>query len=46
MHAKEVSHLWSNKHNPASISSSESLIVVTLEKGLKNMFKINKTSLT
>ena len=40
MHVKKVSLLWSNKRNPANISCSESLIV-TLEKGLKNMFKIN-----
>ena len=41
MHLKNVSLLWSNKRNPANISSSESLIV-TLENGLQNMFKINK----
>ena len=40
MHLKKVSLLWSNKRNPANISSSESL-VVTLQKGLKNMFKVN-----
>ena len=40
MHVKKVSLLWSNKCNPANILYSESLIV-TLEKGLKNMFKIN-----
>ena len=40
MHVKKVSLLWSNKRNPANISCSESLIV-TLEKSLKNMFKIN-----
>ena len=50
MHVKKVSLLWSNKHNPANIWYSESLIV-TLEKGLKSMFKINEkdtrtTSLT
>ena len=50
MHVKKVSLLWSNKCNPANISCSESLIE-TLEKGLKNMFKINNkdtrtTSLT
>ena len=47
---KKVSLLWSNKRNPANISCSE-LLTVTLEKGLKNMFKINNkdtraTSLT
>ena len=41
MHVKKISLTWSNKRNPANIPSSESLIV-TLEKGLKNMFKINK----
>ena len=41
MHVKKVSFLWSNKRNPANISSLESLIV-TLEKGLQNMFKVNK----
>ena len=50
MHVKKVSLLWSNKRNPANILYSESLIV-TLQKGLKNMFKINNkdtrtTSLT
>ena len=50
MHVKKVSFLWFNKRNPANISCSESLIVI-LEKGLKNMFKMNKkdtrtTSLT
>ena len=49
MHVKKVSLLRSNKRNPANISCSESL--ATLEKGLKNMFKINNkdtrmTSLT
>ena len=49
MHVKKVSLLWSNKRNPGNISCSESL--ATLEKGLKNMFKINNkgtrmTSLT
>ena len=51
MDVKKLSLLWSTqKRNPANISCSESLIV-TLEKGLKNLFKINnkdprKTSLT
>ena len=50
IHMKKVSLLWSNKCNSANISCSESLIE-TLEKGLKNMFKINNkdtrtTSLT
>ena len=50
MHLKKVSLLWSNKCNPANISCSESLIV-TLEKGLRNMFQNNNkdtrtTSLT
>ena len=40
MHVKKVSLLWSNKRNPANISCSESLMV-TLERGMKNMFKIN-----
>ena len=42
MHVKKVSLLWSNKRNPAKISSSESLIVIALENGLQNMFKVNK----
>ena len=46
IHVEKVSLLWSNKRNPANILCSESL-----EKGLKNMFKINNkdtrtTSLT
>ena len=41
MHVKKVWLLWSNKRNPASISSSDSLIVITLENGLQNMFKVN-----
>ena len=50
MHVKKVSLPWSNKSNPANISCSESLMV-TLEKSLKTMFKINNkdartTSLT
>ena len=40
MHVKKVSLLWSNKRNPANISCSESLMV-TLERGMKSMFKIN-----
>ena len=42
MHVKKVSLLWSNKSNLSNISSSESLIVITLENGLQNMFKVNK----
>ena len=47
---KKVSLLWPNKRNPANISCSEYLIV-TLENGIKDMFKINNkdsrtTSLT
>ena len=41
MYLKKVSLLWSNKRNPTNILSSESLIV-TLENGLQNMFKVNK----
>ena len=48
-HAKKVSLLCSNKHNPENISCSESLIV-TLEKGLKTCSKLTiktrATSLT
>ena len=44
MHGKKVSLSWSNKRNPANISSSESL-KATLEKRLKTCSKLTRMTL-
>ena len=44
MHVRKVSFLWSNKCNPANISSSESLIL-TPKEGLKTCSKLTRKTL-